>query len=896
MPIKNLNSITVGESNAIDAKEIAWNPDEGTFDMGLLNDVVLQAGQEMHFYGKAQGTISNGDAVMFAGAQGDHLLMASATQAVVNANPEYFVGVATQDFVNNQFGYVTVFGKVRELDTTIYRNGDPSSEGKILWFDSEGTVAGALTTVIPEAPNAKIRIAAVTRDHQNQGSIFVRPMTEPKLTQLQDVETSSVSRDDILTWNDTSERWENGANVDDFATAAQGTLADSSVQLTGDQTIDGNKTFIKNLEIKHSSGLPIGLFIENNNGYASIEADDGKIIFDSTSIYQFNIAGNQLMRLLSNGNLGIGTTTPTEKLEVNGNLLIGENNSARLYLHNTSNYLYGDTNGVSLLDAGDHIRLRILGSEKMRINSTGNIGIGVTSPGEKLHVRGGSGVDTAIRVDTTNADAELKLTTLGQKDWALGVDYSDSGNFKIANSGTIGSGTRLTIDGSGNVGIGTTNPTSSLVVSGDGFRLNNTDDNGIFLNKTGGSNWNYIDFRKDGVRQGYTGFSGGGDYILNTSLSNTDIVLQPSNTEVLRASSNGNVGIGTTSPTAKLDVVGDVKVDNGDVIIRTDGANIFAVSRNGNLDGTFPYLDFINDSSSTRIRSTGNLSFWQRDLSGTLSEKMRLTSIGLGIGTTSPTAKLDVNGNINLSNFSGLQQITAGNGNLIGYNNTTFDLQVGANQLVINPALGSFYLDPFGGGSNAVISGNIFAPQIDFAPNGGSSAVRINSTGLGIGTTSPSTKLHVRESTSLATGMTVQVNPDPLAGAGLINFLDNGGSNIGSIFYNGFSTSYNTSSDYRLKENVVAINEASNKLKRLNPVSFNFINRPEITVDGFIAHEVQDIIPEAVVGEKDEVDNNGNPKYQGIDQSKLVPLLTAALQEAIDRIELLEMSIKQLQK
>ena len=110
----------------------------------------------------------------------------------------------------------------------------------------------------------------------------------------------------------------------------------------------------------------------------------------------------------------------------------------------------------------------------------------------------------------------------------------------------------------------------------------------------------------------------------------------------------------------------------------------------------------------------------------------------------------------------------------------------------------------------------------------------------------------------------------------------------GSITTNGTSTSYNTASDYRLKENVVTLTGAVDRIKQIPVHRFNFITNPNATVDGFLAHEVQDVIPEAVHGAKDAVDADGNIIAQGIDQSKLVPLLLAALQDAIARIEALE--------
>ena len=111
---------------------------------------------------------------------------------------------------------------------------------------------------------------------------------------------------------------------------------------------------------------------------------------------------------------------------------------------------------------------------------------------------------------------------------------------------------------------------------------------------------------------------------------------------------------------------------------------------------------------------------------------------------------------------------------------------------------------------------------------------------------------------------------------------------IGAISTNTSTTTFSTSSDYRLKENVTSVSDGITRLQQLKPCRFNFIADPDHTVDGFLAHEAQAVVPECVTGTKDEVDEKGNPVMQGIDQSKLVPLLTAALQEAIAKIEALE--------
>jgi|TARA_R110000803_G_C11979547_1_gene320571 hypothetical protein len=121
------------------------------------------------------------------------------------------------------------------------------------------------------------------------------------------------------------------------------------------------------------------------------------------------------------------------------------------------------------------------------------------------------------------------------------------------------------------------------------------------------------------------------------------------------------------------------------------------------------------------------------------------------------------------------------------------------------------------------------------------------------------------------------------------------GSEVGNVSVTASATAYNTSSDYRLKENVVLLTGSIARLKALKPSCFNFIVDPNTTVDGFLAHEAAEVVPASVSGSKDATDENGNPDYQSIDQSKIVPLLTAALQEAITKIESLEERVTALE-
>lgn len=160
---------------------------------------------------------------------------------------------------------------------------------------------------------------------------------------------------------------------------------------------------------------------------------------------------------------------------------------------------------------------------------------------------------------------------------------------------------------------------------------------------------------------------------------------------------------------------------------------------------------------------------------------------------------------------------------------------------------------------------------------------------------------------------------------GTIVLFTNDQATAGTISVSGTTTAYNTSSDYRLKENVTPITDALSRVNQLKPSRFNFIADADKIVDGFLAHEVQYIVPEAISGEKDAmkdeefeltprvdevIDEEGNviteaveavmetrsvPNYQGIDQSKIVPLLTAAIQEQQTIIEDLKARIETLE-
>jgi len=129
--------------------------------------------------------------------------------------------------------------------------------------------------------------------------------------------------------------------------------------------------------------------------------------------------------------------------------------------------------------------------------------------------------------------------------------------------------------------------------------------------------------------------------------------------------------------------------------------------------------------------------------------------------------------------------------------------------------------------------------------------------------------------------------------AEVANFF-NGNGLIGRILLQGTSCSYQNLSDYRLKENVNYNWVATDLLKQLKPAKFNFKTDKDTTLNGFLAHEVASVVPEAVSGDKDALDEKGNPEYQFLDNSKLIPLLTKAIQEQQEQIDVLQSEINTL--
>jgi hypothetical protein len=251
-----------------------------------------------------------------------------------------------------------------------------------------------------------------------------------------------------------------------------------------------------------------------------------------------------------------------------------------------------------------------------------------------------------------------------------------------------------------------------------------------------------------------------------------------------------------------------------------------------------------------------------------VAERLILSSGNLGIGTSTPQAKLDVSG-------SGAQYVRASsstNASLRG-----FEFGLSGDSI----SYGSLAMVLDTGEVRSTAGFSEWGGFQTFHTNG-SERARIDTSGnLTVGTTNAGTDLVRFACAGVSRNQLGLVSTDDTTGNGFVIFRRADGTLIGSVTRNGTTNAvlYNTTSDYRLKENVTDLVGGLSRVMALRPVSWVWKDCEGQTGEGFIAHEVQAIVPSAVSGEKDAVENNGDIKPQGMDASYLVATLVKAVQE-----------------
>jgi len=431
--------------------------------------------------------------------------------------------------------------------------------------------------------------------------------------------------------------------------------------------------------ILHYNGATAG------SGLAFFPAADGRLL---SVLGSDLINNNAKLTILQNGNVGIGTITPSVKLDVVGNIKAsGDICSA------------GGATCMSTLASGSS-KWSLNGSDIYR-NS--KVGVGTSTPGAKLHLVANDS-STQLRLEGTgtyNAWMEYRPSDVGAENWNTGVDVN---GFKIHNQ--TDNTTRLLIDNSGNVGIGTNNPPHKLTVQGNHLITTNDYVHGVI----GSALWLARGAATGNTHSLIQAYHDG-------AMTYAPLALNPS---------GGNVGIGTTEPDSKLHI-------NTSGNTAADGITL----RNGTNQTHKWYLPS-NTHSEFLIGSTAGLFSWKNSN----GELLRINSNGnVGIGTISPVAKLQVEHPMN--NGASKYSWTSGAGLFI--NNPSFANGGEVAKIVMNTASGGYNSGAIihVEGAGAHNSGQlVFSTGWDAAGNG-TERMRIKNNGnVGVGTTAPTAKIH----------------------------------------------------------------------------------------------------------------------------------------------------------
>jgi hypothetical protein len=438
-------------------------------------------------------------------------------------------------------------------------------------------------------------------------------------------------------------------------------------------------------------------------------------------------------------------------------------------------------------------------------------------------------------------------------------------------------------DASGNVGIGTASPQSKLTIqdAGSGAVISAMIRNGDAINfHRIGIGYN------SGALSGYIpanamfieaaaggGFGALGGLAIGTG-SSAPVIFGTSATEKMRIDPSGNVGIGTISPAYKFEVQGSVNGFFGQRIYNTNaGSSAVSYLQIGNdTNGATAQLG-LNSSTNTTNIGGANALYLVNGLTAPVifgtnnTERMRINASGnVGIGGT-PSNALDVfaaTGTITVSSTTGT------NFSKVQVNNTG-----GSFQLAIDNSAGTNYGSTVAY-ARCVWNDSTTAPTLfytNFAER-----MRIDASGnVSIKVTSAIGRFNVQSddsATAIAAG-----NASGTAAYNGALFYNNGFTSlVGQISISGSTASYLSVSDYRLKESVAPMTGALATVAALKPVTYKW-KADGSDGQGFIAHELQAVVPDCVTGDKDAVDAEGKPKYQGVDTSFLVATLTAAIQE-----------------
>jgi hypothetical protein len=630
----------------------------------------------------------------------------------------------------------------------------------------------------------------------------------------------------------------------------------------------------------YSANANYGFGTPDSAGLQIFAASGDSIRFGSRSAGTFS----EQMRLTSTG-LGIGTSSPAFKLEV-------KQTGATTAQFERTDGVYsiqlkgtGTTAVGALGMATNDMVLLTNGSERLRLDSSGNLGIGTSSPVAKNHIKGSgtSGQVTAswMLENASSGTAGMDITgSAGSSYWRFLYGGGPS-----TGTNTLSLGMSMVLEGSnaGNVGIGTSSPLTKLHVSVSALSgYTSVANSGLLIERGNGPA--ALNIASPNTENGIIWFadqdSNSVGNIRYEHSSNT-LSFRTNGSDRAYLDSSGNLGLGVT-PSAWLSTNKAFQLGYGAVRAFTNSANTYLENNNYvNTSGTDIYL---NNGFAGRYRIADNQHIWYQAPSGTAGNAITFTqamtldaNANLGVGVTSMA--------VPSTSRRGLQVSNGTSGGMILLSNSTTESD---NPRIFGSVTTQYDLGFAAGGSTGFINWY----------TNGSERARITSGGeLLVGTTSSSGLITgIQASTSTYSGYFTS-NYTASGNASIMFWGRNGGAVAAAVRYKDATTSmefysptghtvaYTTSSDYRLKENIQPMGGALAKVTALRPVTYKWKEGfGKGSSQGFIAHELQSVVPEAVTGEKDAVDAEGNPVYQGIDTSFLVATLTAAIKEQQDLI------------
>jgi len=762
--------------------------------------------------------------------------------------------------------------------------------------NGDQVTAGSLNNAVNDAEFAAGAVDGISTQKSGSGAIIVKDLgiSRGKIA-IDAVGTDQLANDVVIS---TSGSITGSAGSFTTLSASGDISVDGSVKQsgnTGNLTLKGGDTDGANIELygASSSEANKAFYDASTHSFRPEDGSSSRVVISSSGLTasgDLTVDTTTLKVDSTNNRVGIGTASPANSLHVVGDdqetssintalatsLEVSGNgtltNSGGTILFSAASGLWKFAAIKSLVTSGSDSSIGHLAfctrrasndstlTEAMRIQYDGKVGIGTTAPVSKLDVKqSADGFELGVSVTRDGA--------------SRGTIYLD------ASSNTLnisrGSTDSISIDSAGNVGIGDSTPSFKLDVNGTGRFTSTVRFDGQTQNYNGAydiyrSGAGYLRHRiaDQSLYLGVTNTAGTVHYPIVMSPINDALIFNNEEGEMARFDTSGNLGIGTSSPAA---------------ILQTSTADNMVASFKS-TDAT-AYVQIIDSVDATYIGSQSGIGFigGSADVSSN-NININLSNGNVGIGETSPDVLLHVG-------TGSIYQNKTGTGAFPGLQNDTHGTMVesqGAN------------------GSTLHVSrkGNVAA---SFARNSNSDAV-VNFYSTAAGGTSA---------------------------ASLAGTIDIDSATTVSI---------QSASDYRLKENIVPVTDGIDRLMQMPVYKFNFTHNANRVVDGFLAHEVQPQVPEAVKGEKDAMkdeeymvspavyedvvhpaveatyDEDGNeltpaveewtesvlvseavmgtrmvPKYQTMDQSKLVPLLTAALQEAVAKIEALEARVQTLE-